>query len=183
MANVLLIASARIVANGGEITSDRYKTAAAEAGHNLKAGQLCKLVGGTVEPVTDTGTATEWVGNVAPFDAAAEYVVCLEDKTADGAAYVAVQKVNPETIFEGYVVDEVGDDVTMEATQIGTVCQGYVNAAGMFGVANLVTNGIFVIVDVDTNYDPFKTGGDFEKDSGGVRHSRVQFRILAAKLL
>jgi len=184
MANLNLIASARIVANGGEITSDRYKTAAAETGHNLKAGQLCKVVGGTVEPVTDTATAAEWTTAGAPWDAAAEYVVALEDKTADGAAYAAVQKVNPETIFEGYVVDqEAGNDVTMDSTDIGKVYEGRVDANGRFGVQNDATAGIFVITDVDTNYDPFKNGGDFEKDSGGVRHSRVQFRILAAKLL
>jgi len=183
MANLNLIASARIVANGGEITSDRYKTAAADATHNLKAGQLCKVVGGTVEPVTDTGTAAEWTTAGAPWNAAAEYVVALEDKTADGT-HCAVQKVDPETIFEGYVVDqEAGNDVTMDSTDIGKVYEGRVDANGRFGVQNDATAGIFVITDVDTNYDPFKNGGDFEKDSGGVRHSRVQFRILAAKLL
>jgi hypothetical protein len=182
MANVLLIASARIVANGGEITSDRYKDAGAGATNDLKAGQLCYLSGGTVEPVVATGSAAKLENDAAPFNAAAEYVISLADKTADGT-HVAVQKIDEDTIFEGYVVDAVGSDVTMGTTDIGTVCEGYVDANGRFGVNQLTTKGVFVIVDVDTNYDPFKTGGDFEEDSGGVRHSRVQFRILGSKLL
>jgi hypothetical protein len=182
MANLNLIASARIVAKGGEITSDRYKDAGADATHNLKAGQLCYVTTGTVHPVTNTGTAVEWTTAGAPWNAAAEYVVALEDKTADGTS-VAVQKINADTILEGYVVDADGDDVEMDTDDIGTVCEGYVDANGRFGVNNLTTKGVFVIVDVDTNYDPFKNGGDFEEDSGGVRHSRVQFRILGSKLL
>ncbi len=182
MANVLLIASARIVANGGEITSDRYVDAGAATAHNLKAGQLCYVTAGTVHPAVDVGSAAKLENDAAPFSAAAEYVMSIADKTADGGS-VAVQKINADTILEGYVVNAAADDVTMEATQIGTVCEGYVDATGKFGVNNLTTKGVFVIVDVDTNYDPFKTGGDFEEDSGGVRHSRVQFRILASKLL
>jgi hypothetical protein len=182
MANVNLIASARIVANGGEITSDRYLDAGAGAANNLKAGQLCYLSGGTVEPVVDTGSAAKLENDESPFDAAAEYVISLEDKTADGT-HVAVQKIDADTIMEGYVVNAAADDVEMDTDDIGTVCEGYVDANGRFGVNNLTTKGVFVIVDVDTNYDPFKNGGDFEEDSGGVRHSRVQFRILASKLL
>jgi hypothetical protein len=182
MANLNLIASARIVANGGEITSDRYKDAGAT--NDLKAGQLCYLSGLTVEPVVATGSgAAKLENDESPFDAAAEYVISLEDKTADGTS-VAVQKINADTILEGYLVDADGDDVEIAFADVSsTPYEGYVDANGRFGVNNLTTKGVFVIVDVDTNYDPFKNGGDFEEDSGGVRHSRVQFRILGSKLL
>lgn len=183
MANLNLIQSAQIVKGGGEITSNRYKDAGEDDTHNLKAGQLCKIVGGTVEPVTNTGTAAEWTTAGAPWNAAAEYVVSLEDKIADGT-FVTVQKVTPTTVFEGYVVDqEVANDVTMDSTDIGKVYEGRVDANGRFGVQNDATAGIFVIEDVDVNYDPYKNGDDFEKDSIGVRHSRVRFRIISAKLI
>lgn len=177
MANTNIIQSAQIVEGGGQIVSDRYKGDDTNA---LTKGMLCYVSGGTVVPVSTSASKLE--NDASPFDAAASYVVSIDDADAtDG--FVAVQEVDATTIFEGYVVDATAADVTMDSTDIGTVCEGYVDANGRFGVNNATTKGVFAIEDVDVNYDPYRNGGDFEEDSGGVRHSRVKFRIISSKLV
>ena len=176
-ANTNVIQSAQIVKGGGPIVENKYKT---DGTNPLKKGMLCYVNGGTVVPVrTDAGKLEN---DEAPFNAAAKYVVAVEDKAA-ASAFVAVQEVTPETYFEGYVVNAAAADVTMDSTDIGTVCEGYVDANGRTAVNNATTQGVFYISDVDVNYDPYKNGGDFEKDAGGVRHTRVRFRVINSKLI
>lgn len=181
-ANKNVIQSAQIVKGGGSITSDAYVAGATGVTRNLSKGQLCMLVAGTIVPATDSGSEGDLAANAAPFDAAKKYFVSLDDHTADGKS-VAVQAVNAETEFEGYVVNKTGADVAMDQTDVGTVCAGYVDANGRLAVNNTTTQGVFVITGVDVTYDPWKNGGDFEKDADGVRHTRVRFKILSAKLL
>ena len=172
MANVNVIQSAQIVYGGGDLVENRYKGDGTNA---LKKGMLCYVDGGTVVPVRTTAGGLSTAG--APFDAAKKYVVSINDVAAT-TGFVAVQEVTVGTHFEGYVVNQAADDVTMDSTDIGTLCAGYVDANGRLAVDNLVTNGIFYIKDVDVNYEPYKNGGDFEKDTDGVRHTRVIFRLI-----
>ena len=88
-------------------------------------------------------------------------------------------------MFEGYVVDVTGDVVTLDQDAIGTVLEGFVDANGRLAVDVLATNGVFLITDVMDNYDVYRNpdSEDYEEDSGGVRHDRVQFKIISSKLL
>lgn len=177
MPNVKIVQAARIAKNGGPISSDRYQTDGTNA---LKQGALCYISAGTLIPVRTSAGKLE--NDAAPFDAANEYAIAPAAAAAD-AGYVAAQRVTPDTVFEGYVVDATGTDVAMDTTDIGTVVEGYVDAAGKLAVNNATTKGIFVIHDVDVNYDPYRMGGDFEKDEDGVRHQRVLFKLIDSKLL
>ena len=171
-----VIASAQIVANGGEITTERYVSAATD----LVRGSLGYISAGTVLPHGAGNVASD----VAPFDAAAEYVIILKSET-DTGVFMPVQKINADTVLEGYVVDVTGDVVTMTTAKIGTVCEGFIDANGRLAVDVKETNGVFKIIDVMDNYDPYRNPDtdDSEEDSGGLRHDRVRFSIIASKLL
>jgi len=179
-ANVNVIETARIVANGGEITSDRYK---GDTTSTYNAGELCALSAGTLVPVLTTMSAGTIENDAAPFNAAAQYFVVLAASAAT-AGFLPAQKVEADTVFEGYVVDTTDPaDVTMNTTDIGKVYEGYIATGGKLAVNNVATKGVFKIVDVDDNYEPYRAGGDFEEDATGVRHQRVRFSIIASKLL
>jgi hypothetical protein len=171
-ANVNVIAHASIRKNGGPISEDRYKD---DGSNSLKKGQWCYVSGGTVVPV-DTGAEVLTTADAA-FAAAHKFVICLEDHTA-ASSYVPVQEITVDTQFEGYVVDsEETGDVAMDSTDIGLLYRGYQDSNLRMAVDNTATAGIFYIQDVDTVYDPYRQGGDYEEDAGGVRHTRVLFKI------
>ena len=178
-ANVELIQTSRIVANGGEITSDRYIN---DGSADLAAGELCFLLNGTIVPVSTSAAQIDT--DTTAFATAGKYFISLEDVdvSEDSGGYVKVQEVTADSVLEGYVVDSgVTGDVTMAVADIGEKYCGYVTAAGMFGVDNASqTKPVFVIEDVDDNYEPYRAEGDFEKDSSGVRHQRVRFKLLNA---
>lgn len=180
-ANVNIIQGARIVANGGEITSDRFKN---DSTNDLAAGQIAYLSGGTLKPLRDGAGVLNT--SAAPFNAANQYFVVLKasDVSENPAEFVPVQEIDADTILEGYVVDSGSSgDVTMATTDIGAKHPLYMTATGLVAVDNVgTTNPIAVIEDVDDNYEPYRMGGDFEKDSGGTRHQRVRFKILSALL-
>jgi len=178
-ANVEMIEGARIIANGGEITSDRYIN---DSSNDLTKGQICYLSAGTMVPLR-SGAGVLTTGD-APFDAASKYFMVLEtvDVSANLAANVAVQEINADTLLEAYVVDSsASGDVEMAVADIGAKHPLYMTAAGLVGVDNVDnTAPIVVIEDVMDNYEPYQMGGDYEEDSSGVRHDRVRFKILSA---
>ena len=185
MANVNIIASARIVSNGGAITSDRYSS---DSSTDIVKGELCYLSAGTIIPVATTHLTAQKIENdVAPFDAAAEYFISLGavDASVSLTDTIPVQKIEEDTVFEGYVVDAAAADVAMGVADIGTTCEGYIDTNGRWAINNLTTKGVFVIVDVMDQYDPYRNpdADDYEEDSTGVRHDRVKFRLLKANLL
>jgi len=176
-ANVNIIAQTRIVHSGGDISSDRYTD---DGSNDLVKGELCYISNGTVVPVSTAAEALSTAS--APFDAAAQYAICLEDRTADGTS-IAVQRVDEDTVFEGYLVDSSANgDVVAPVADIGDTIGGYHAATGLWAPNNVAANGLFVVVDVMDNYDPWTIpdSEDYEEDSGGVRHDRVQFRFLAS---
>ena len=181
-ANVEIIQGARIIKNGGEITKDRYIN---DSSNDLTAGSICYLSAGTMVPLR-SGAGVLSTG-ASPFDAAKQYFVVREtvDVSEDAATYVAVQEINADTVLEAYVVDSSeSGDVEMAVADIGAKHPLYMSATGLVGVDNVDnTAPIVVIEDVMDNYEPYQMGGDFEKDSSGVRHDRVQFKILGALLV
>jgi len=181
MANVLIVASPQIVSNETNITENVYKD---DGTKDLVRGGLCVLSAGTIIPAETTpGSAQKIENDAAPFDAAARYFISLEDKTADGG-FVSVSEITRDTILEGFVVDATGSSLTMTQAQIGTVCEGYIDAAGKWAINNATTKGVFEIVDVDSNYSPYRhpDAAGMDEDSGGTRHGRVKFRFIASKL-
>ena len=176
MPNLNVIESAKMISNDQHlVTSDVYKD---DGSTDLVKGMLYKLDGGTITKVVATaGTADSLDTDLLT---AGQYFIALEDKTADGG-FVTVQQVTEDTIFEGFVVDSVGTAVTLAQTAIGTAYAGYANADSQIGVdAGVTTKGVFVIVDVDSNYDPYRSPDEdgFDQDTDGTRHGRVKFRLL-----
>jgi len=180
-ANTNIIQGARIIANGGEITSDRYKD---DGSNDLTAGQICYLSGGTMVPLRSGAGVLNT--SASPFDAANQYFMVLKTKDVSEATsdYVEVQKIEADTLLEGYVVDSgVSGDVEMATTDIGAKHPLYMTAAGWIAVDNVGTsNPIVNIEDVMDHYEPYQSASTFENDSGSVRHDRVRFKILSALL-
>jgi len=174
MANVLTIANARIVKNGGPITEDRYIGDGTSA---VKAGQLCKIANGTVVPLlTSAGAPAAGEIDTDVMDAAYKLVIPLSDY-AIGTANMAVQEITKDTVLEGYVVDSSASDITMDVSDIGDLIAGYQDANGRLSFNNTATKGCFYVLDVDDVYDPYQNAGDYEEDSGGDRHSRIQVKV------
>ncbi len=187
MANVNIIAGARIVSNDGPVTSEVFIN---DSSTDIVKGELCYLSAGTIVPVTTTHlTAQKLENDVDPFDPTTprRFFISLEDVdvSEDAGGNVNVVEILDDTILEGYVVDAAAADVVMDVTDIGTICEGYVDTNGRFAVNNATTKGVFEIVDVMDNYDPYHNAdaSDYEEDSTGVRHDRVKFKLLKANLL
>jgi len=174
MANVLTIAHASIKKNGGPITEDRY---IGDGTNAVKAGQLCKISAGTVVPLlTNAGAPVAGEMDTDVLAAAYKLVIPLSDY-AINTDNMAVQEITVDTVLEGYVVDSSASDVTMDVTDIGTRIAGYQDANGRLSFNNTTTKGCFYVLDVDDVYDPYQNAGDFEEDSGGTRHSRIQVKV------
>jgi hypothetical protein len=182
MANVKVIESAQLKSNGGNITDEIF----AADNNIIKRGELCYLVAGKLKNVVTTaGTAQVLENDVAPFadTAAHRWFVALEDIEANQAK-CKVQEVTRDTILEAFIVNSAAADVTTPATTaIGAAYEGYVDANGRLAINRRTTKGIFHILDVDTNYQPYRHADaqGFDKDEDGVRHGRVKFRIPAAR--
>jgi hypothetical protein len=181
-ANYNIIESAQIANQfPGSITDERFGVGA----QNLKRGELCYLAAGKILPaVTTSGTAQALETGTAPFDGPKRWFISLIDQNAN-AAKAKVNEIKENTILEGFVVtsNANGDVTTPAATSIGVAYRGYVDANGRFGVdKNSTTGPVFSIEDVDTQYQPYRHADaqGFDKDSGGVRHGRVKFRLVKA---
>jgi hypothetical protein len=182
MANLNVIESAQIKSNGGNITDEIF----AADNNIIKRGEICYLAAGKLKNVVTTaGTAQVLENDVAPFASTAphRWFVALENIAANQAK-CKVQEITRDTILEAFVVNSAADGVATPAqTAIGAAYEGYVDANGRLAINLVTTKGIFHIVDIDTNYQPYRhaDGQGFDKDSGGVRHGRVKFRIPAAR--
>jgi hypothetical protein len=187
-ANYNIIESAQIASNGGNITDERYGAGAVNGDEKIKRGELCYLVAGKLLPVvTTSGTAQEIRSNLAPLDSAKRLFIALEEAEANKAK-IKVQEITSDTILEGFIVtsNSDGDVSTPPVTSIGVGYRGYVDANGRFGVQkNTTDNPVFVIEDVDTQYQPYRHADaqGFDEDAGGVRHGRVKFRIASDRIL
>jgi hypothetical protein len=179
-ANYLTIKSARIVSDGGPITSDIYVD---DGSTDLDRGELCYLSAGTILPVSTTGALDT---DKAGFTGAQRRFISLEDVDASvtSGGYVNVQEVTRDTVLEGYVTTSNADGVVLITTaSIGVSYAGYLDANGRTSLdINNTTKPVFTVLDVMDNYDPYRNSDndDYEEDSGGVRHDRVKFRILSA---
>ena len=170
MAVDTILTSARIVHNGGVVSSERYQ---ADGTNALKRGQLCTIAAGKVVPVA----AGTYDGSTTSLTAA-EYVISLLDVDSGSTDYVDVQKIDEDTVFEGYWTGEL----TAADTLIGTTASLLIDADGKFA-PNLTAGNEIVIVDVQDNYDVYANGEGYEEDADGDRHDRVQFRIAKDNLL
>lgn len=173
MANANVIKGAWLKNKGGAITDQapKYK---GDGSSTYPLGSLAYVSGGTLVPVGSGATAL--TTGAAPFNGVYKYVKILKAVAAATTDFIPeVQEIDASTLFEGYVVNLAADDVSMDQTDIGKTYQGYQTATGQLAVNNLVTNGIFTIDSVDV-VDEW-IDDNLEKDSGGVRHQRVTFRL------
>lgn len=181
MANVNVITSPYIVSGETSITDNVFKDNGTD---DMVKGGLYVLAAGVLSPVETTqGTAQVLDTGTAPFNAAARYFISMQDKTADGG-FVSVTEITEDSTLEGFVVGSATDTVVLAQTAIGTAYAGYVNTAGLWAVDNNTSNGIFRIVDVDSNYDPYRNpdSDNWDEDAGGVRHGRVKFKLVKTLL-
>lgn len=171
MANVLINKTASIDSGGGAVYPDvKFK---GDNTNTYVKGQLCYVSGGTLVP---RATAAGVMDTDTEFASAKAWAIVLEDYATKTAEEINCQMVTKDTIFVAEVVDASASDVTMDTTDIGTLCEGYQDASGNWGVNNATTKGALYITDVDARYEPF-FDSTLGKDSGGTRHSRVKFKI------
>lgn len=174
MANVKIPMCAYRVNNDGGINypATLYK---GDNSNTYTIGELCYVSGGTIVPVSTSAGAQSTGGS--PFDAAAEYVVCLEDVTVATTDFIATEPISPDTIFEGFVVNTGGSDVEMDQTDIGKTYQAYIDSSRDLAVNNVTTNGVVQIEDVQETEYPFGVA-DRNQDSDGTAHTLVKFKFL-----
>jgi hypothetical protein len=182
-ANLNVIESAQIASNPGNLTDEIF----AVDNNIIKRGEYCYLAAGKLKNVVTTaGTAQVLENDVAPFASTAphRWFIALEDLAANQAKAKVVE-VTRDTILEGFIVTDNANGVVTSPGQaaIGAAYEGYVDANGRLAINRKTTKGIFHIVDIDTNYQPYRhpDAAGFDKDSTGVRHARVKFRIPAAR--
>jgi hypothetical protein len=171
MANVLINETAQMRNNGGE-TFPAVKLRG-DGSTAYKAGQWCYVVAGVATPIA-SGAGT-WTTGTAAFGAANQFCVVLKDTTATSDE-IEVQTFTRDTRFWAEVVDASASDVTMDYTDIGSLCSLYQDANKKVAVNNATTNGIAEITSTESVEYPW-VDDSLGKDSGGTRHSRVEFRI------
>jgi len=160
---------ARIVKNGGPITSLRYKSyySSGAAGESWSAGQWLRLVDdGTVTLCTDSsglGSGAKGIRFVALAD--------HDSDPAKGSVFVPVQEITADTRFEMQV--HHGTELSAVTTQANIGDRYDVDLVGNVQVVDLedTTNPCVEITDIEANYNPFNT------NATGV-YSMVEVKIL-----
>lgn len=177
MANVNVICSPYIVSGETSITDNVFKD---DGSNDMVKGGLYYLSNGTMVPVEATqGVAQVVDTDDTAFASAHRFFISLADKTADGG-YVTVSEITEDTVLEGFVVDHSGSTVSFTTAYIGDKQSLYVTATGLWAVNADATKGVVEVLDVDSNYDPYRNPDalNFDEDSTGVRHGRIKFKIV-----
>jgi len=159
----------RIVKGGGPITKGVYKSHATQL---WQKGALLVLSSGLVTPALDTSSAAAALDTDAVAAASPKVFVALEDHLVAGTVDVAVQEITRNTVFEcqilgGTSTEPIYATQALFAALIGTKKAGYalgaqatsgvtVDGAGIWGVdIDNTTKPLFVVQDVQANWDPF----------------------------
>lgn len=172
MANVLINKTAQISHLGGGTTLDNLLKGDGSTAY--VQGQWVYGVGGVATPVSATAAVLSSGTDAFAAGFSRYIVVTASAATTD---YIEVQEVTLDTVFEAEVVDAVASDILMDQTDVNKVYCLYQDSSGRIAVDNLVTNGIAKIYKVEPVMYPF-TDTTLGKDSGGDRHTRVQFTLL-----
>lgn len=150
---------ARIVKNGGPITSDVYKS---NATSTWTAGALLKLVNGALQHCVDTSGGGAALTTAHTGSSNARLFIALDDHKTAGAEFVSVQEIRPNTILELQIcatgsTDPKPANVTKGANysayQIGTAG---INGNGVWGLnVDGTSNAFLNVIDVESNWSPF----------------------------
>lgn len=174
MANILVNETAQLVQGGGGLTETEPRFIG-DGSNTYVAGQLCYLVGNVVTPVaTSAGALTT---STTAFSAANKFVIVNQDYDTATSDFMDVQEIDEDTVFKGAVVNTAADDVTMDGTDQYLKYQLYQDLNGRLALNNVATTPIALVVEVDAVSSPWRSETRY-KDSGGVQHSQVSFKIL-----
>lgn len=166
MAKVAITISPKIVKNGGPITKDVYKSHATDL---WSKGALLKLSSGLLVPCVDTK------GGDAEIDtddiAALRLFLALSDHLTEESVFVAVQELTPSTVLEVQILASSTTAPRSAGVSNGTGYAGYqlqysaaVEGNGLWGLdVDDTTNPILNVIDVQTNYEPFRATADYDR--------------------
>ena len=178
MPNVLITEGAQMVSGGGEVYPATVLIG--DGATVYKKGQFVYNAAGVATPVATGAGVVDT--NDAGFSAAREHYIILEDSAAT-TGEVKVQRITEDTRFWADVVDASASDVTMASTDLGTSVQLYQEGTTYkIAVNNATSDPVAVITSVESVDYPW-ADDSLGKDSGGTRHSKVEFKILSTLVL
>jgi hypothetical protein len=166
MAKIAITVSPQIVKNGGPITKDVYKSHATQL---WQRGSLLELASGLLTPVTDTSSGSAGIDTDGTGTSAALLFVALEDHLTAGSVFVAVQQILTDSVLEMQLLASGSTDPKSANVSQGTAYAGYqidggtMDGTALWGVdVDNTTKPVFRIVDVQSNYLPFKASADYD---------------------
>jgi len=166
MAKLAITVSPQIVKNGGPITKDVYKSHATQV---WERGALLKLASGLLTPVVDTSKTSAEIDTDDTGTTGARLFVALDDHLTAGTVFVAVQEIQADSIIEIQLLNAGAGNATSADVAKGTAYAGYqidtgtVDGSALWGIdVNDTTNPVFSVIDVQSNYLPFKASADYD---------------------
>lgn len=173
MALVAFTIQARIVKNGGPITSEVWK---GDGSSTWYKGQLLKAANGTVTPVLALGSSPATLDTDDTGTSNAKLFIALSDETVATSAFVPVQEIRNNTIFEvRLAASSSGSPVAATALK-GDVYALYQLASGLWAVdVDNATKPVVQVVDIEQDFDPYHP-------DNGENYGRVWVKPLSAIL-
>jgi len=173
MALTAITVQARIVKNGGPITSEVWK---GDGTNTHVKGQLLKAANGTVTPVLVLGSSPATLDTDDTGTANIKLFIALSDVSVATSAFVPVQEIKSDTIFQvRLVASSSGSPVAATALK-GDVYALYQLASGVWGIdVDNSTKPVVQVVDIEQDFDPY------DKDNG-ENYGRVWVKVLSAIL-
>lgn len=159
MALLAITVQARIVKNGGPITSEVWKG----DGSSLWAkGQLLKAANGTVTPVLALGSSPATLDTDDTGTSNAKLFIALSDVTAATSDFVPVQEIKSDTIIQVRLLASSSGSPKAATAQKGDVYALYQLASGLYGVdVDNTTKPVVQVVDIEQDVNPYrKTNGE-----------------------
>ena len=187
MAYTDILWGAQIVSPGTNLTPvdiSRFRYSGDGATTWVK-GQLCVLSSGVIAGVTRQGDGIEQASDLA----VGKYFIGLEAQAATTTGKVPVQRITPDTIFEGFLVQSSTDSLpTAPESIIDSEYALFIDSNQRLAVDKDTTSSPSVrIVDVESRFHPI-LAPSWQKlhyadhDSDGTPESRyplVRFKILS----
>lgn len=170
MALTAITVQARIVKNGGPISSETWK---GDGSSTWYKGQLLKAANGTVTPVLALGSSPATLDTDDTGTANAKLFIALSDVSAATSDFVPVQEVTASTVFQIRLVAS-GSGSPVAATALkGDVLALYQLASGIWGVdVDNSTKPVVQVVDIEQDFDPY------DQDNG-ENYGRVWVKVLS----
>ena len=173
MAKLAITVQARIVKNGGPITSEVWK---GDGSNVWKKGKLLKAANGTVAPVLILGSSPATLDTDDTGTANAKLFIALSDVDSATSEFVPVQEIKSDTILQVRLGASSSTDPKAATALKGDVYALYQLATGIWAVdVDNTTKPVVQVVDIEQDFDPYAPGN-------GADYGRVWVKVLSAIL-